>query len=328
MVRRESYLARMQKAQIYSSRGLAAILILSSIAAKASPGGDQKDTTVVFTEVVAPKDSFEKLVFPAQISSKVNAKFVAQGDGIVTQINKRVGSAVNHGDTLVVLRNTDPSFSYAPLKIRAPISGIVSSLDLSVGSEVSKGQFLGSLIDPTSWKIALEVPVSDLSKIQTGEVAKFNMSGLDQALDVVVVAKAPVVDPTTGTGRVELEFSKGAASSANAKTTTNQAWVGQVGKVEFQSNARKSFLLPQDAVVYRQGKQFLRKVLSKDEKTKTAQFVEVKLGPNFGENVEISTGLSEGDEIILRASAFVADGQEVKVFVPEASPDSPNPQAR
>ncbi|MEZ4752172.1 MAG: hypothetical protein R3B54_16520 [Bdellovibrionota bacterium] len=109
---------------------------------------------------------------------------------------------------------------------------------------------------------------------------------------------SPFVDPATGTAGAELEFKKGPAHLPP----------GSMGRVYFKVRAHAGFQVPEDAVVYR-GKKTLLRVVQESK----AKLTPVELGPIRRGLVEIQEGLTEGDTIVVRASQFIADGEEVTV---------------
>lgn len=285
-------------------------LLLNSGPLRAAP----KTKPVVFVGTLQAKETFERLVYPAQVSSRMNARFNAETDGMVTQIFKNVGAKVQRGDTLLVIQNTDPAYNFAPLRVKATVAGTLAALEVSEGTQVSKGQVLGTLLDPKNLKILVEVPANDLGNIRVGQKATLRADSSIEALELRVENVAPLVDPSTGTGRAELRLTG---------AVTPKIMPGLLARVDIQGDSRQAILVPQDAIVYREGKKFLRKVVKQ-----RAKFVAVSLGVTFGEDVEVLSGVQSGDVIVMRASAFVGDGQEVSIFEPESEKAPSSVQAR
>ena len=279
--------------------------------------GDVKKP-VVFVAAAKVEESSENLVFPAQIVSRLNSRIVAEGEGIVVKIEKSAGSRVKAGDLLAVIKNTDPAYDYAPLKTLAAVSGAVASWDVSEGSIVTRGQNLGSLVDPVRVKIVVEVPAIDRSKVKVGQKALLRTESSPDAIPLRVTSLSPALDPVTGTLHCELTPEK----------ISSELNVGLLAKVEIRGASHPAILIPQDAIAYKEGKKYLRTVVEKK-----AKFVAIQSGKNFGEKVEIVSGVKPGAVVILRASGFVGDGQDVEIFEPEtksaaSAPGAQPPKAR
>jgi multidrug efflux pump subunit AcrA (membrane-fusion protein) len=126
------------------------------------------------------------------------------------------------------------------------------------------------------------------------------MPGSSQIFEAQVSGLSPSVDPMLGTASGELSM-----SVVNEKLLTP----GLVGRVLFKVNQREGILLPENAVVYKGDKTFVR-VIAADT---TAMRVPVRVGDKRQGLIEILSGIKAGDQVVDRASGFVADGDKVKV---------------
>ena len=111
---------------------------------------------------------------------------------------------------------------------------------------------------------------------------------------------SPFVNPATGTATCELEI---------IDKKDDQVLPGRVGNVTFRANIRRGFTIPVHALYYKAEKTFVRTV---DDK-KIAHNIPVVLGRKQRGQVEILEGITEGLQIIERASRFVAEGKSVKI---------------
>ncbi|MGE4130261.1 MAG: efflux RND transporter periplasmic adaptor subunit [Bdellovibrionales bacterium] len=259
--------------------------------------------TTTPTVVVRPSKQVEigqALTYPAAVKTRVQATVLAEADGVVRRIHAQLGQPVTRGRRVLTVQQTDPVFQYAPAATIAPVSGIVSELFVTEGALVTKGQKLATVTDPASLRILVEVPAKDVSLLRSGLLGKLEIPSFKNPVDLKVVGVSPVVDPATGTATAELL----PANSEQVKTLRP----GMIGKVTFKANLHHGFLVPEDAVVQAQDKNFVRLVI--DGK---AHKQEVSLGERLRGQVEIVDGLKEGDLVVERSSGFVADGDEVKV---------------
>src|SRR4051812_37254553 len=114
---------------IRATAAIALALLAPGLSARAA---DDPPATVTVRRVKVEAFS-DVLSFPARIVPKVVASVLAQADGLVRRVPIRIGQSVERGRELVTLGHTDPIYQYAPLTIRSPISGVVSSVDVSEG---------------------------------------------------------------------------------------------------------------------------------------------------------------------------------------------------
>lgn len=256
---------------------------------------------VVFTKPAQETALFDQLTYPARVESKVNAKIIAESDGVVQKIIVPLGGRVGRSSGILVIKNMDAGYQYAPMTIASPVAGVVSQIKVTVGSQVSKGQEIAAVTDPAQTKIIIEVSSLDLSALRAGMRGEFMITDQATALPLKLVGISPFVDPATGTATAELQIDGAAKNAARLAP-------GLVGQVRFKVNQRQGFSLPDYAVVYRGNETRVR--LVREGKT---LYVPVKLGRKRQGTVEILSGLKTGDEVIERASTFLAEGDAVQV---------------
>jgi multidrug efflux pump subunit AcrA (membrane-fusion protein) len=264
---------------------------------------NQKAPVFVFAEAAKKTEIFDALSFPARIQPKVSANILAETDGVLTQIFTPIGSAVKKETVLALIKNTDPIYDYAPARVVSPVQGIVSSVEISQGSHVNRGQKLMRIMDPGQLIVSIEVPQKDLKFISAGLKGNFSQSGSQEEMALVVVGVSPFVDPLTGTATAELK---------PESVSRAAVFLGGLGQVHFKVNPNQGFQLPETAIVYRGKKTFVR-VVDKG----VAKYVAVELGESRKGNVQVVKGLADGVQVILRSSRFLSEGDPVTVTRPE-----------
>lgn len=269
----------------------------------AAPETPESKRPLVFVQAVDETMLFDELNYPARLIPKINATILAESDGTVRSLSIPLGKWIERGQTLMVLSKTDPIYQYAPLKVRAPVSGVVSSIDVSEGSQVARDAKLATITDPRSVRVAIEVTFSDMSSIKPGMKATLKVPSIDQSFPLTVRGVSPFVDPATGTATAELQLDQ-----QYLKKQSFTLPPGLVGNVSFQARKHSGVEIPEMAVFYRERKPVVR--IIRDEK---AYFTPIKLGPARRGKVEVISGLNPGDQLVVRASTYVADGEAVKV---------------
>lgn len=260
-------------------------------------------TPVVFARPCVRAEIADELSYPARAEAKVNAAILAETEGVVTRIKTPLGHAVKRSQSLMVLQQTDPIYQFAPAPVKSAVTGVVSSMEVTEGSRVTKGQRLATVTDPKSLRVSVEIPAQDLSVMQPGLKAQLSLPGVSEMIPVTLQGISPHVDSATGTASAEFEPSV---------RDLVRLRPGMVGKVHLKVNARQAFSVPEDALVYRKQETLLRIV--EEGKTKS---VPVVLGRRFRGRVEILSGLADNMNVIERTSGFVAEGEAVKVQAEE-----------
>jgi len=288
--------------QVWISRALATLVISSSMMAKADEAA-KKSAPIVVVEKAALSDQFDVLTFPAHVRSTVNASVTSPSDGTVVAILAPVGKQVGQMQGLLVVQNTDPGYQYAPVTVVSPVRGVVGELAVTVGARVSRGQVLASVVDPRKLELRCEVPQGDAWKLKTGMKGQFalGLTSASEAKDqlVNVVSVSPIPDAATGTVTV---------SSSFAGKASNEQMLGTLGRLSFQVNQRRAVRVPEESIVYRGTDTFIRKV--QDNKVSFAKIAIAKVVDGLA---ELKDGVANGDVVVIRANAFIDDGQDVVI---------------
>lgn len=190
----------------------------------------------------------------------------------------------------------------ANTRIVAPASGKVAERTARVGDVTSPSQPLFKIIDKGRLELLLKVPETQLPQIRPGQSVNIT-SDTERNLKLTGTVREinPLVDEQSRQATVKVElpavqslkpgmFLRGAiiTSSASGLTVPSKA------------------VLPQpdgSAIVYR---------LQEDD---TVKVQKVEMGELMsGDKVEIKSGLSPGDRIIVKGAPFLKDGDKVEVM--------------
>jgi len=276
-------------------------LLFTTLASAAPEPPAAPKVPIVYAGTVKAADLFDVLSYPARITPAVNASLLSEADGIVHKVFKPLGRPVKRGEKILTIKNTDPIYDFAPLAVAAPVSGVVSSIDVAEGSRVVKGQKLATILDPKDLKILIEVSAFDISTLQPGLNGELMAYSFEKPVAVKILGVSPYVDPATGSATAELKALEGGTLVP-----------GMVGRVTFKARQHIGIEVPESAISYRGQEAFIRLV----EEGK-AKFQRVELGQSRRGMVEVLKGLAEGSTFILRANGFVSDGETVTVELPE-----------
>jgi len=173
------------------------------------------------------------------------------------------------------------------LTIRAPFAGKVSGVSVEAGDEINVGSSIATVEDPSNLKIVANLSGSEIRKVQVGGLVKFGSSS-----SATITSIAPSADPLTKKYKVEIS------------TKNPYLKPGEFLKLHFQlgevAKNDKRIFLPLTAInILSSGDSVWKVVEGKAVKTP------VVLGDIEGEYVEILSGLSFGDEIIVEGGRIL-----------------------
>ena len=260
---------------------------------------------IVFINKIKPVELAEVLTYPARIEPRIRASVVAEADGVVTRIIAPLGKPVKAKSGLLVIRNSDPVYQYAPMIVTSPVAGVVSRVEVTEGSRVARGDKLVLVTVPSDVSVVVQVPAQDLRSIHPGSTAELTIPGemsLSGPIKLKVKGLSPFVDPGTGTAACELE----PVSSKDSFKSLPPA--GAIARVTFRVNVRTGISITDNAITYRGKDPYVRVV--RDGKSR---LVAITAGRKQGGMIEVLKGLREGDNVVERTSGFIADGEAVDV---------------
>ena len=179
--------------------------------------------------------------------------------------------------------------------LNAPYAGVVSDVPVTLGDMALPGRALLTMYDPSALRVTAAVPQSVMAGLGDTSAVRFELPGLVSSPGLsrpTQVQVLPVVDAATHTAQVRLGLPaslKGVAPGMFARI-----WLpmgpgnGAIAKVEH-------LYVPASAVVRRSEMTGLYVVNPEG----LALLRQVRLGGTKGERVEVLSGVSPGDKVVL-----------------------------
>jgi RND family efflux transporter MFP subunit len=187
------------------------------------------------------------------------------------------------------------------VQVVAPDDGIISDRKATVGAVTGVGTELFRMIRKGRLEWRAEVTAAELGRIATGtEVAVQAANGT--VLQGKVRMVAPTVDPQNRVALVYVDLQSPQGKTAPAKA-------GMFAQGEFKLGASSAFTVPQQAVVMREGFNYVFQI-SPDNRV--AQ-VKVQTGRRIADRVEILEGLKPDATVVASGAGFLNDGDLVRV---------------
>lgn len=182
-------------------------------------------------------------------------------------------------------------------RVTAPFSGRVSARLVEAGDLAAPGRPLVTVESATGRRLVVQVPAGTVaaSGLKTGQKLSVRIDGVAAELAGTVVEMSPGADPASHTYTATLAL--GGAPVAT----------GLTGRATLDSASRATILVPEAAVLTSGG---VTLVAVKDEAGKARTRV-VTTGAASGGKVEILSGLSGGEIVLVGLGAPPADGAPV-----------------
>ncbi|WP_321871558.1 efflux RND transporter periplasmic adaptor subunit [Paraburkholderia tropica] len=247
------------------------------------------------TEAVAQEDVDIKVATAAEKKAQVEA---AADQVARYKAYEQFKSIVAPFDGIVTARNTD-------------IGNYVNAAGGDVGSQgTGAATALFSVADVHQMRIFVSVPQDYSGMLKPGLTATFTVPqypGREFSAKLLTTANA--FDAKTRTVVTELV----------ADNPDHQLWPGTYATVRFDvPTDRNVVVIPEQALLFRdQGMQ-----VALVDANNRVHLQNVKLGLNLGQTVQVTSGLTTSDRVIVSPSAGILDGQQVQIVtgVPGMAP--------
>ncbi|MEO8634777.1 MAG: efflux RND transporter periplasmic adaptor subunit [Gemmatimonadales bacterium] len=188
--------------------------------------------------------------------------------------------------------------------IRAPFSGVVSERPVSLGDVVQSGSAMFTIVDPASLKFEGQVPAEGLEGIKVGTPVSLVIAGMGAAPVIGRVSRInPSVDPATRQARLTV-----AVPNVGGRLVSGLFADGRVA-----TTIRQGVVVPSGAV----DRRGIRPVVMRVKQGKVDR-VEVELGLIDAalEQIEVTSGITPGDTLLLGGARGLAPGVVVRVGSP------------
>ena len=183
----------------------------------------------------------------------------------------------------------------ARTQVRTPEGGIVSRRNARLGAVASAaGEPLFRIIADGEIELEAEAPEARLGLMQAGQPAEITLADGSRAKGKVRLV-SPEVDRATRLGRVRVSLEP-----------TQAARVGSFARGEIEVRRAQGLLVPATAVNH--SAEGVNVLVAEGGAVRKRN---VTLGVIDGGRAEIRQGLREGDEVVLRAGAFLRDGDAI-----------------
>lgn len=196
-------------------------------------------------------------------------------------------------------------------KVVAPFDGTITKRNADVGAMINggnngtatTGQDLFHIAQTDKLRVYVQVPENNAASIKPELTAELHFPQVPQKTFTATLARtADALDPTTRSLMIELEVDNADSSLLS----------GGYADAHIKIPAAKDMIvLPINALQFRDG------MHAAVVKNNHIALTPVTLGRDYGKTVEVVSGLSAGDSIVINPPDSLEDGQEVRVVTPK-----------
>ena len=198
----------------------------------------------------------------------------------------------------------------ARMRITAPFDGTLGLRSVNLGDYVKDGADLVNLEDTSALTVDFRLPERYQSRIAAGQVVQVRLDALPgQNFNARVQAVDPLLDAN---GR---SVSVRATLPPSPKGELRPGMFARVTTIFSVNDA--ALVVPEEAIVPQAGKQYVFRLVDEgegDAKKRVSRRAEVQLGVRRGPQVQVMSGLSAGDTVVVAGQQRLQkDGTPVRV---------------
>ena len=199
-------------------------------------------------------------------------------------------------------------------KITAPFDGIVTARDTDVGALINAGVGSGPAMfvisDISKLRVYVNVPQNYVPQIKIGAKAVITVPEYpNRTFQATVEASAQAVDVSSGTTRMQLGLNNSGGELMPG------------GYANVRLNLQRDGMplsIPASALIFNQNGLRVATVGAGDK----IQFKTVKIARDLGRTIELASGLSPEDRVVVTPPDGIADGDQVRIAGATAKADT------
>jgi RND family efflux transporter MFP subunit len=184
--------------------------------------------------------------------------------------------------------------------VTAPFTGTLTARDIDVGDLISPGKELFRLADTSKLRVFVRVPQTATPGIADGVGATMTVPELPaRKFAAKVVRTSGAIDANSRTLLTELEVD-------NSKGELLAGSYAEVSFADLKANA--PLVLPATTILFRDGMQ-----VGVVEPDGTVKLHDIKVGRDFGKTLEVVSGITAADRVIINPADSLVSGTAVRI---------------
>ena len=198
-------------------------------------------------------------------------------------------------------------------RLEAPISGIIARRAVEVGATAAPGQPVFTIVDLDPVRVRIGVPEGDVGHVTVGAPASVRIPALAASFTGRVSLIGVAADPTTRSYTVEV----------TVPNPSHQLRAGMVAEATINtSQSVTALLVPAAAVLHDGGVDAATIVYTLDRADSRVHARRVTTGIARGDSLEITSGLTSGERIVVAGQQRLREAARVQVIADGALPNA------
>jgi membrane fusion protein (multidrug efflux system) len=187
------------------------------------------------------------------------------------------------------------------MKIKSPINGTVEDLPLKVGMSVSPAMPVATIINFSSLKVVAEISETYSTRVKTGDSVTVVFPDLNKSLSAIVSSASNYISPINRSFKIEVRF-------PGLQTNYKANMIAVLKIVDYKNE--KAITVPVSLIQTDSKGNYVYVAESKADKYVAVKKY-VEQGFSYNGLIEITSGLSQGDQIITSGYFSLIQGTQV-----------------
>lgn len=251
---------------------------------KADVSGARSTISSLLLELRAQHEQYDITVASSEVTERelIKTDAPARGESIAVQ-----EAQISRAQSSVASINAELDQLY----LRAPISGVVTNIDMEVGEVLTGGAKVVELITQETFELSAFIPEADIAEVTLGNEARVTLDAFDRSrifeAEVVEIAVGETIRDGVPTYETTLLFT---GDTSDVKS-------GMTAEIDIlTSHIEDVILIPQRSIVRDGAREFVRVVEGEGELEERDVITGLKSSSGM---IEIKEGLRETEEIVL-----------------------------
>jgi len=249
------------------------------------------------------KASLQEVVQHIKASGNIQADseitLYSKVGGKIVENKVRLGSRVSPGMVVAIINRDEIGYIYNTFEVKSDVKGVVSRVLQNPGTMITSSTPLFSMVDIDQVKAVVNVDEIKIRFVRMGLEAKVTLQAYPgESFRARVTNISPVCNTQNRTIEVELTISN----------PNHRLKPGMYAEAEMNESIHQSLVLPVSAVVEKLGKKYVFTPVEG-----RAQLLPVTVGTIIGDTIEILSGITGNEEIIISGADKLEEKEKVNV---------------
>jgi RND family efflux transporter MFP subunit len=285
----------------------------AAVNAKANAGLRRQELEQARIDFERTQDEYQRLKYlydhqslPANDFHKIEAAFLASQQRYDmaqsgTRVEDKLAASAQH--VAATAQMAEARKRLADCQLRAPISGYIGMRQIDVGVTVAPGVPVISVVDLDPVKVRAGIPEAEVGKVREGSRAEVSIPSLDgQRFDGRVEAIAAASDPASRTY----------VSKIVVPNPKHQLRAGMVSEAHLIGDAQLNAITVPGSAIVRDARGVTQVYLLTPGQNR-AYGRRVEIGSMIDSEVEIRSGLTGNEQVVVDGQNYLREGALVKI---------------